>query len=151
MKMIDLNMKVTKKFMGIPIEIGDLVFPYLKFSKNNGKLGVKENKVLSKAEAKTLNDFLVNLRFEFSEQVVMYEFFTFLDIISVLGGLLATVKTILAQVGVAMIIVYIASLAKMIRRKDLQKFRLIEIKQFIKNKHKIEEKIAHISSPEESQ
>ena len=43
--------------MGIPIELGNIDVPFLRFLKKNELLGTKANQILSKAEVKTLNFF----------------------------------------------------------------------------------------------
>jgi uncharacterized membrane protein YhiD involved in acid resistance len=64
-----------------------------------------------------------------------------MDIVGLLGGLWATFKSFMAQLGVASIVMYVYNLATMIRRKDAQRHRIIEVKQFLKHIPKIRKKI----------
>jgi hypothetical protein len=75
----------------------------------------------------------MNLRLGFSEQTVIYQYFSFLDIVGLLGGLWATFKSFTAQLGVLSIVMYVYNLGQMIRRKDQQRHRFIEIKQYMKH------------------
>jgi hypothetical protein len=83
----------------------------------------------------------MNMRLGFSEQTVIYAYFSFVDIIGLVGGLWATFKSITANFGVLSVIWYVYSLAQMIRRNDVQRFRFIEIKQFLKHVDLIREAI----------
>ncbi len=70
-----------------------------------------------------MQSFIMNLRLGFSEQTIIYQYFSFLDIVSLLGGLWATFKSLSAQLGVVSIILYVYNLAQMIRRKDAQRHK----------------------------
>jgi len=83
----------------------------------------------------------MHLRLNFSEQTVIYQYFSFLDIVGLLGGLWATFKSLTAQLGVVSIIMYVYNLTQMIKRKDAQKHRFIEIKQYLKHLPQIREQI----------
>ena len=80
-----------------------------------------------------MNSFIMNLRLGFSEQTVIYQYFSFMDIVGLLGGLWATFKSLTAQLGVVSIVMYVYNLGMMIKRKDTQRFRVIEIKQYLKH------------------
>ena len=70
-----------------------------------------------------------------------YSYTTLFDIVGLLGGLWATFKSISAKLGVITVVWYVFSLAKMIKRKDAQSYRIIEIKQFCKHADKIRARI----------
>ena len=82
---------------------------------------------------KEIHAFLMHLRLDFSEQTVVYNYFSFLDILGLLGGLWATFNGLAAQLAVLSVVFYVYKLAEMIRRKDAQRHRFIEIKQYQKH------------------
>ena len=56
----------------------------------------RDKEDLSKQGKKNMKTFIMNLRLDFSEQEVVYTYFTLFDIVALLGGLLATFKSISA-------------------------------------------------------
>ena len=65
-----------------------------------------------------MNSFIMNLRLGFSEQTVIYQYFSFMDIVGLLGGLWATFKSLSAQLAVVSVVMYVYNLGMMIKRKD---------------------------------
>ena len=80
-----------------------------------------------------MDSFIMNLRLGFSEQTVIYQYFSFMDIVGLLGGLWATFKSLSAQLAVVSVVMYVYNLGMMIKRKDSQRFRVLEIKQYLKH------------------
>lgn len=65
-----------------------------------------------------MHHFIMHLRLGFSEQTVIYQYFSFMDIIGLLGGLWATFKSLTGQLAVVSIVLYVYNLGMMIKRKD---------------------------------
>lgn len=75
----------------------------------------------------------MNVRLDFSEQTIIYQYFSFIDIVGLLGGLWATYNSIMAKFGVVAIVMYVYNLASMTKRKDRHRHQFIEIKQYMKH------------------
>ena len=88
---------------------------------------------LSDEKQKVMHHFIMNLRLGFSEQTVIYQYFSLMDIVGLLGGLWATFKSLTANLAAFSIVMYVYNLGMMIKRKDSQRYRVIEIKQYLKH------------------
>ena len=88
---------------------------------------------LSTDKQKEMHHFIMNFRLGFSEQTVIYQYFTLMDIVGLLGGLWATFKSLTANLAAFSIVMYVYNLGMMIKRKDSQRYRVIEIKQYLKH------------------
>lgn len=85
--------------------------------------------------------FTVGLDYDFTIQTYTYVYFSTMDIVSKLGGLGATIKMILAFVAPIMVLKFMVTFASIILRKAGQKVRIFRIKDIMKQRKVIIEKI----------
>ena len=85
--------------------------------------------------------FSVGLDYDFTIQTYTYVYFSTMDIVSKLGGLGATIKMILAFVAPIMVLKFMVTFAQIILRKAGQKVRIFRIKDIMKQRKVIIEKI----------
>jgi hypothetical protein len=116
---VDRN--ITKDIFGIPVEFADLEEIDIKFSKINNKVKMLDMENLVKEEIKRVSSLRVNLLQNFAETKIRIHYIYFLDIFSELGGLVASVNSILGQLAFVFLISYFFSLSSMIKRKYLNK------------------------------
>jgi hypothetical protein len=57
-----------------------------------------------------MHHFIMNLRLGFSEQTVIYHYFTLMDIVGLLGGLWATFKSLTANLAAFSVVMYVYNL-----------------------------------------
>ena len=140
-KIIQKEKNVTKRVLGIAIQYEDIEKKQLQINKVNKLLQAQDKQDLNKEQLRGIKSFVFHLRVDFSESQSEYSYFAILDIVSLLGGLWATFESITARLGILSIIYYVFNLASMIRRKDQQKYRVIEIKTYMKQLPGIFEKL----------
>ena len=116
------------RILGIPILFDDRNTNILLFQKASDIIPTVNRDSLTPKEAFfQAKSFIVNLDLSFSEQTIVYQFFSMGDIVGKLGGLLATYNSILASYGVIKIVMYVYNFASMTKRKDQEKIRRMEI------------------------
>jgi len=112
---------VSKYILGVPYDATDLNTINIDIEKKNNKIKVIRKEDLVKEELSLINQFRLNLQIDFTETVIRIHYVTFLDVFSELGGLNASVNSILAQFGVLFLMSYFYSLSSMIHRKYCNK------------------------------
>lgn len=91
----EVGHNVTKKILGVPYEPTDLNTINIDVEKNNNKIKVVHKENLVKEEVQKINQFRLNFRIDFSETAIRIHYVTFMDVFSDLGGLNASVNSIL--------------------------------------------------------
>jgi adenylate cyclase len=91
----EVGHNVSKTILGIPYEPTDLNTINIDIEKNNNKIKAIHKEDLVKEEISKINQFRLNIRMDFSETVIRIHYVTFLDVFAELGGLNASVNSIL--------------------------------------------------------
>lgn len=133
LKIILVDKTATRKVLGVGVEFEDVNKKQASIKKINTVIPTENRDDLSDERQKEMHSFIMNLRLDFNEQTVIYQYFSFMDIVGLLGGLWATFKSLTAQLGVVSIVLYVYNLGQMIKRKDHQRYRILEIKQYLKH------------------
>ena len=119
-----IGKNVTKDILGVPYEATDLNEITIDLAKNYDTIKPFKFESLVKEEIQRVNSFRVNFQINFVESVTSIEYFGFLDVFSELGGLNASVNSIMASIGVLFLISYFHSLSTMINRKYKHKITI---------------------------
>ena len=74
----------------------------------------------------------INLVKNLKEEIVIYDYYSILDIVSELGGIFASINGALASIAIFTVIHYIYTLASIIRRKAKYWLKQVTIKRTFK-------------------
>ena len=112
---IDIGKNVTERILGIGIKVGNSENKIINIDKINEERIPKDIKV-DNNEDLDIYHVHSHIRMNFNEQVIRYDYYSTVDILSSLGGMGASVMLIINTLSFLFIINFMVNISRIIRR-----------------------------------
>ena len=141
-----LGQNVTSRILGFDLLAESLVEANVTFKKSlntdvNGRVPIHEGG----EDDYSSSDVIIMIDYEFTERKYIISYFGYMDILSKIGGIAASISPVLGMIAPAFILFYLHSLSQVIIRKHKAKFKdeVLKIyqdyKQFLVNTNYLDE------------
>ena len=114
---IDIGKNVTKRILGIGIKVGNSENKIINIDKINEERIPKDIKVDDNEDLEDIYHIHSNIRMNFNEQVIRYDYYSTVDILSSLGGMGASVMLIINTLAFLFIVNFMVNISRIIRRQ----------------------------------